>query len=607
MTSYAEIIHLAQIDPLASVKQNGDYSINITNNVKVKKGDNIIMKNAFLDTSAFDTQQIIFDTDIRLEFDFSTYVMHNITFDNTTPGQPLWTGVTGKTGFPLFEVVKTLLNPNLEIVTDIVFYKLIDGKYNPNWGNITTTIQYRTWDGTLTSMHFKIPPISELGKDIYTVQGLQIHATLNSLKDITPASVALKGHYNSAITNYVFGERPAVQMQPKIRKFSTILSKGIYQPSEVASVITEKLQSARAGDTIFKGDALDAPFLINYISQPADHSMACAGPSTYQVTVAPDTFKPYPVDLKMGTTGYWAGASQMALEYDSEINKFYWSFLHTPSYGGVAGALDSISITVEAQEPNIPGFVYPQFPTSDRSKFYNQQGGGVIFQSLRAYDTNEKLIDFWDGLLGFDLSSLCFQHIYTVIDYFPDPSGAALFAKWNYPSYTNFISGQTVTTPEIIADMGIIKGVDYQKGGSLGPSLPTNTDKVYASNQVLEANLSTGFYFIDCVAEFQNSITDSNNTFKNTIGIVSNYFNQNSFTTGSSADTLIYTHNSDTEIVLSSFQIRILDSLRNNPDNLGINNHIFIEVQHNPSPFDLLLEQTKAEGEVKELEGAEKK
>ena len=148
--------------------------------------------------------------------------------------------------------------------------------------------------------------------------------------------------------------------------------------------------------------------------------------------------------------------------------------------------------------------------------------------------------------------------------------------------------------------MGVKKGVNFQESGSLPPSEPQNTDKIYANKQVLEASLSTGFYFIDVIAEFQNSISNSINSFKHTVGIVSNFYNQNSFVTGTSADSLIYTHNSDQPLVLSSFNVRILDSTRSQPENLGDSNHIFLEIVHNPTPAELILQQEEAQEQIKE-------
>lgn len=602
MSSYSEIIQLSQKDPLASVERNGQYSLTVQNNITVKKGDNIIMKNAFLDTSAFDSQQIILDTDTTLEFDFTEYIMHNQTFTNAISGRAAdarWDGVLGKTGLPLFECKYVQQDLNKVIIDSINFFKNIDGSFS-GWGGITTTIQYKTWDGTTTSTHFRIPPFSsDSGVLNYKVENLSIHAEDNSIKDITPPELVKKGKYVPDNNVYSTGQTVEAVLQPVVDKHTMVLSKGVYQPAEIAAVITEKAQTARNANIFYPNDeAINAPFLSEVSGQPAIESMTCAGPATYLVS---GTNQPYPVDIKFQGTGYWKGASQVVLEYDDAINKFFWSYLHTPAYGGVAGSEKEISLTRDQQAENIPALPFEQNATGDQN-FYNQSGGGIVFHSLRAYNDKNELIDFWAGKLGFDLSSLCFQNIFTGITYFPAVGGApGVFGTWNYPSYENYISGQCVTTPEIIADMGIVKGTAYQSYGELVDSLPTNTDKIYATNQVLEANLSTGFYFIDCIAEFQNSISNSINTYKHTIGIVSNYFNQNSFTTGTSGDSLIYTHNSDTDLVLSSFQVRILDSLRANPANLGENNHIFLEVQHNPSPVDLLLEQTEAEEKVKEI------
>ena len=600
--SYNDIVPLSQKDPLASVEKNGQYSINIQNNIAVEKGDNVIMRSCFLDTSAFDSQQIILDTDTTLEFDFTEYIMHNQTFTNAISGRTdiQWDNVLGKTGLPLFECKYVAQDLNKVIVDSINFFKNIDGSFS-GWGGITTTIQYKTWDGTTTSTHFRIPPFtSDSGILSYKISGLSIHAEDNSIKDITPPALVKKGKYVPVDNVYSTGQTIEVVLQPVILTHTITLSKGVYQPDEISAVITEKAQNARNANIFYpNNEALNAAFLSEVSGQPPIESMTCAGPATYLVS---GTNEPYPVDIKFQGTGYWKGASQVVLEYDNAINKFFWSFLHTPAYGGVTGSEKEISLTRDVQAENIPSIPFEQNPTGDQN-FYNQSGGGIVFHSLRAYDDKNQLIDFWEGKLGFDLSSLCFQNIFTGIRYFPAVSGApGLLGTWNYPSYENFKTGQCVTTPEIIADMGIVKGAAYQSYGELVDSLPTNTDKIYATNQVLEANLSTGFYFIDVIAEFQNSISNSINTFKHTVGIVSNYFNQNSFTTGTSGDSLIYTHNSDTELVLSSFQIRILDSLRSDPANLGENNHIFLEIVHNPSPVDLLLEQTEAEVKVKEME-----
>jgi hypothetical protein len=597
MSTYSEIIQLSQIDPLASVANTGDYSLTVQNNVTVKKGDNIVMKNAFLDTSAFDTQQIVLDEDLTLEFDFIEYIMHNKTFDGAIGARVVdedWGNVLGKTGLPLMSCKRVLSDPNKLICNAITFFKNIDGTFAP-WGGITTTIKYTDWDGKTQHTHATIPRFTGADFDIsYKKSGFSFHFLKGEIEDVTPATLVKFGNYQPAGNNYLSGQTIYASMIPVVNTHTMILEKGVYQPPEVAAVITEKAQTARSTSSTFQfpvDESLNAPFLTPLDQQIVNNSMCVLAPATWNYQ---SELVQYPVDIQFaGTTGYWAGASQVSLEYDDAQNKFFWSFLHTPAYGAIASETTAISVSTEVSDENKPTAPYEQTSTSGNAPFYLQSGGGIIFTSLRARKNTGDLVDFWNAKMGFDLEELCFPNIFKTFQFFSTNT-------FNYPDITNFITKQNITLPELIADMGVIKGPNFQNSGSLPPSVPQNTDKIYANKQVLEASLSTGFYFIDVIAEFQNSISNSINSFKHTVGIVSNFYNQNSFVTGTSADSLIYTHNSDQPLVLSSFNVRILDSTRSQPENLGDNNHVFLEIVHNPTPAELILQQEEAEEQIKE-------
>ena len=57
MTS--QIIELKQEDLNTSVTVNGNYECNITQNITLNQGDQIMLKNAFIDSSALDTSSLI--------------------------------------------------------------------------------------------------------------------------------------------------------------------------------------------------------------------------------------------------------------------------------------------------------------------------------------------------------------------------------------------------------------------------------------------------------------------------------------------------------------------------------------------------------------------
>jgi hypothetical protein len=64
---------------------------------------------------------------------------------------------------------------------------------------------------------------------------------------------------------------------------------------------------------------------------------------------------------------------------------------------------------------------------------------------------------------------------------------------------------------------------------------------------------------------------------QNILGILSRYYELNSFTSGTSADSLVYTHVGE-DITLSSFQIRIMSPNKKIAENLGENSAIFVEI-----------------------------
>jgi len=61
------------------------------------------------------------------------------------------------------------------------------------------------------------------------------------------------------------------------------------------------------------------------------------------------------------------------------------------------------------------------------------------------------------------------------------------------------------------------------------------------------------------------------------MGIVSRYYELNSFTSGTSADSLIYTHHG-LPLTLSSFQVRIMNDKKTIAENLGENSVVFLQI-----------------------------
>ena len=578
MTS--KIIELKQTDTLASVYANGDYMINTKQKILVPPNSQIVMKNAFLDTSAFNSQQIILPQDITLDIDYVDFLVNNkgiVDADNTISQAFNQPAVTVGNGMPMFRCNYGPVIPAVDkIVTEVIFNK--KGNTGKTWGNNQQLVfQYTDWNDNLQHFHITIPT-QQADQPIYAYTDISIKAKNNSVKDITITKIVKAAGYDQSQTNV--GYTSPVSSNGYVLDTTPVqftVPRGIYQPSELAATLSQFFQGGRQGDFINSGQFVEAPFLKYQRKQDPATSVNCFCYGRKETNPSNATDVIYQA-LQVGKTEYWSGASQMALEYDQVFNKFKWTFNITPNYD----ASKELSISRGKFPPFNPpsqdaGFYFKAYD------FYEQMGGGVIFTSLRASLPDGTPSDFWTDILGFDLDEICVQPSYLTTRYGARP-------QVTVPDVGMATISKTITAPDIIADMGIVKGSDYQKANQVVTDVIVSSQTpIYASKQVLESTVETGFYFIDVETEFSTEIIGTNDTFKHTVGIVSNFYNENSFTTGTSADAVVYNHRSDYPIYLSGYHIRILDSDRNLASNLGQKNVIFLEIQQNIPPLQPLL------------------
>ena len=77
-------------------------------------------------------------------------------------------------------------------------------------------------------------------------------------------------------------------------------------------------------------------------------------------------------------------------------------------------------------------------------------------------------------------------------------------------------------------------------------------------------------------ANFKNNFY-SNTKSPNICAIVSRYYEVNSYTSGSSDDSLVYTHLGD-PVTLSNFNVKILNPAKEVAKNLGANTSVFLQI-----------------------------
>ena len=238
--------------------------------------------------------------------------------------------------------------------------------------------------------------------------------------------------------------------------------------------------------------------------------------------------------------------------------------------------------------------------------------GGILITNLTAINSDTKVpSDFWTKVMGFQLDRSKPDCI--LVSYFsglnyvtPIPAQAANREIVHKPTFTatgspvdgvnqtgNFQSVATGVSTESITKatngkptsgfpyVPILGSAGNPENAFLSTSAKTigveATDGVLAGQQ----KQSFGYYLIEVEAQFQNNYVTQDENRRSVMGIVSRYYAKDSYTSASEDASIIYTHSGSPQI-LSSFNIRILDSDKNVAANIGTDNTIHLLVAKAP-------------------------
>ncbi len=641
-----KVIELKQLNSLTQViDQRGEYVVDITEDVILEEGDQLVMRNAFLDTSGSSSDQIKIDEDLTLTLNFVPYMMDNFsgyanTANNTTDPWtftddnqtgtygpigtvPIGGGnfINAPTGLPLYKTKVQFSN------ADLGYLKAVDNtfngkKYGTNknqfWGGgPSITLQYEDWEGNSKQFHYNIPKtfIDWSKPDRPETNGrtprgnflelpFHIPCKLQSVKNITSQEIMDEnkliffGSVGGQSLDFFYETAAAADVYRQLHESSIniTLKEGLYNPSDIANIITTELQTASVGEFVSsngllgQNDTLVSNKNMIDIANRGKNVITYASSGFEFTTPAAVAGGYVPLAYGMQSDGYWSGASQIALEYDNQANKFFWSYLHTPAYDGNGNL--NVSIQNVTYDPT--GMIVANKPLTTRTQIpdttiYIKKAGGIAFTSLQP-------ADFWSKQLGFNLDNLCITPNYIVM-------GEGLYnntGTLGYPDINMLKEGITATSPRIINDINITKSTTFNKVSVKTSGQPVNTTEIYADNQVLEASISNGYWYVDITSNFSNNVITNQENYKNTVGIVSNYYNDNSYTSGNSSDSIIYTHKGQNQS-LSNFRVKIMDSNRNLSSLLGNDNTVFVELVKNKSPVEQIIENEEDVMKAKEI------
>ena len=558
------ILELSQAEAQV-VNVNGDYNISLPQNsdLLIEDGDSIQLKNVFIDTEQQSTQKIIIKQQIDARLDFLKYYIYS-RIDNTAT----YNGSSTPTPRPVpidaepYILCRDISGPDLEAVSQLNVANFSDEGIFINFNYEIQYIDSRGKSIVFNSTQQSIVPFSDKVIDqafVYDTNSPLIlkitHAWRQDPFNSKKNGPALKPNQYPIIT--IKTETPVSQTSPHFEPvyFSRQprIEKGNYTSTLLSKEINRQLQKAGTSGGQDKY-LLENEFLGEY--------------GTGYFLIRQDGN-----DIITITNPLVLGASQVDLEFEPDTNQFSWNYIHMPYFS-----------IPSATAPAQPVVGYIQGSGSPAVDYHTvNKNSGIAFTSLYSIYTDGTQAGLWDTILGFDISN------------------SDILVAWNAKTLTNYNNVATLQSVEINPRLqdginttgGFIAlssqvnrtTTDWWKPAiTLGPlagtpflSTATDTFNILGSQDTISnTQFSFGYFLVEIQGNFRSGYY-SNQKSPNIMAIVSRYYELNSFTSGSSDDSLIYTHKGD-PITLSNFGVRIMTPQKVVADNLGTNTTVFLEI-----------------------------
>jgi len=552
-----------------SVVNNGDFSTKLSGQgIRIDAGDEIQLNKAFIDTLATSTNRIEIEEDITLQMSHVFYSdnwnLSGKSYDSASPGKTnnlLYTPCISSSGPTPGEGFERVDSINCEASS--LAGLLNDG----NWGNVEVIYQYTDVNDQVVEHSFYLYG-GNTNNGIYerTSPAGFVYKKGTIFGPVSPNVVDLFSKYYIGGITYNKSDVNNIIYHP-INISNTIpIKKGSYDPDHLARIITDELsqnnKAKDAGSEFSDKDAVDSPYLK----------------SSTNLSTNPVTFIETKNGIDTFTYGndYWVGSNIVSLEFDEETQRMTWSYLHMPIYDTSGNIITQVSIQEQKSGSTVS-------PTG--KYFWTSRNSGIAWTSLRATkDSDGEFFDFWTDKLGFDLSKILVKYSN---DLLPTAGGAAYA-----PVFSNLSTGDTGTTTtsgflgidaavqKIFASGATTKFIQvptYNVTPNFSTAIGTQTEKIFSDSLFFQENNKFGYYLIDINASFKSNVIMEDTINRTIQGIVSRYYEQQSYTSATSDSAISYIHKGE-PIYLRNLRIRILKSDGSLADNIGDDNTVYLQV-----------------------------
>lgn len=323
------------------------------------------------------------------------------------------------------------------------------------------------------------------------------------------------------------------------------------------------------------------------------------------------------------------GTDSFSLEYDESLSKYKITKIHF-SINDINGQTSNqILDNPNPQEiynggGSFQGVMIDRQAEPDNNSALGVAFGGIILNSLSAYDVNGKFINFWEDTLGFD-TSLITTHIdqafasaslgvNTAIKHALTEATSTDLGS-NYNTIEETVSTFSFTTFDgvnITTDQATISGIHYADSNPLNTAtgrvqsnsankighryfntisaenpdstIPiyqeyintTLTKQIFARDVFESKNLNFAYYLVEINALINNDFITSAEIKNKIFSVINRYYQLGGYLSGTNSG-IQYTHEGES-IMISDIQVRILQADGTIADNLKNDNTIFLEL-----------------------------
>lgn len=595
---------------------NGEYSISLKKNLTLNNGDELVIKNVFIDTIASSGGLIVLEEDTTVTINFCRAFGFNTDITNDTTGtaqnalyeydggyrlntltnpidprhiqaaaERIDTSPTKKgDGFTYFQLEEKAVpgGNNFKQAVNIIFTSDINSRgYSGHYGGTAVTFAFKGIDGLVQNISITLlnADATESGKS--TTQGITpliFDSTwpgdgkgfMNGGIEYIGTIDHLEHHNLAQGFDFSDGSSPVPAgdfFNLKQESLSFTIAKGAYDPNDLARIITDNCvkRPDNQFNTFDSGNIQAFPFSTPMYGRANNES------ASHMYFLSSDS--QVLLDLKQGDNNSpICGCNQFSFIFDEETRTFKFVSLHTPYYVDIsAGGQSNLQI---GNKYSVRG------NTSNDLKqpFMDSKRGEIIIMGLSAVDEGGNQVDFWFQKLGLNPTILAAGHQNYQPFKYTVTGGADVTVQIPIMS---LVSGVNQTDAFIGADSIMDNGIfvpttaDYNKTINFANLM---TAPIFGLKTLGQITDTQGYFLIE-ISGYNNNVRVIGNSDigANISAIVSRYYASTAYTNGYIQDAIPYIHRGD-PITLSDFKIRILDPGHQISADIGNDSSVFLSI-----------------------------